>query len=94
LTKQLRNNGAKVVTEICSFASSREAHIPPPTTPHPTILNEMKGFGAFFSFAFAAVAAASNVIELTPKNFDEVVLKSGKPALVEFFAVSSPVCFL
>ncbi|KAA8914824.1 putative disulfide isomerase [Sphaerosporella brunnea] len=46
----------------------------------------MKGFGTFFSFAFAAVAAASNVVDLTPKNFDEIVLKSGKPALVEFFA--------
>jgi len=33
-----------------------------------------------------ALAAASNVIDLTPKNFDSVVLKSGKPALVEFFA--------
>jgi len=27
-------------------------------------------------------------VDLHPKNFDEVVLKSGKPALVEFFAVS------
>lgn len=34
----------------------------------------------------AASAPASSVIDLTPKNFDEVVLKSGKPALVEFFA--------
>jgi protein disulfide-isomerase A6 len=33
-----------------------------------------------------ALAAAENVLELTPKNFDDVVLKSGKPALVEFFA--------
>ncbi|KAF8249561.1 disulfide isomerase [Wilcoxina mikolae CBS 423.85] len=47
----------------------------------------MKGFGALFSFACLAVASAkSNVINLTPKNFDEIVLKSGKPALVEFFA--------
>ncbi|KAJ4405729.1 hypothetical protein N0V91_005036 [Didymella pomorum] len=34
----------------------------------------------------SASAPASSVIDLTPKNFDEVVLKSGKPALVEFFA--------
>ncbi|KAK2593022.1 Protein disulfide-isomerase erp38 [Conoideocrella luteorostrata] len=35
----------------------------------------------------AAVAAArSAVIDLTPSNFDTVVLKSGKPTLVEFFA--------
>jgi protein disulfide-isomerase A6 len=34
----------------------------------------------------AASAPASAVIDLTPSNFDEVVLKSGKPALVEFFA--------
>lgn len=33
-----------------------------------------------------AFAAAEAVLDLTPKNFDSVVLKSGKPALVEFFA--------
>lgn len=31
-------------------------------------------------------AAASAVIDLLPSNFDDIVLKSGKPALVEFFA--------
>ncbi|EAW13090.1 protein disulfide isomerase family protein [Aspergillus clavatus NRRL 1] len=31
-------------------------------------------------------SAASAVIDLIPSNFDSVVLKSGKPALVEFFA--------
>ena len=30
--------------------------------------------------------SASAVIDLIPSNFDDVVLKSGKPALVEFFA--------
>ncbi|KAI9734466.1 MAG: Protein disulfide-isomerase erp38 [Claussenomyces sp. TS43310] len=34
----------------------------------------------------AAVAAKSAVLDLVPDNFDQVVLKSGKPALVEFFA--------
>lgn len=33
-----------------------------------------------------ALSSAEAVIDLSPKNFDEVVLKSGKPALVEFFA--------
>ncbi|KAF2260368.1 disulfide isomerase [Lojkania enalia] len=33
-----------------------------------------------------ALSAAEAVVELTPKNFDQTVLKSGKPALVEFFA--------
>jgi len=33
-----------------------------------------------------ALAAASAVVDLIPSNFDSVVLKSGKPALVEFFA--------
>lgn len=33
-----------------------------------------------------AVAAKSAVLDLIPSNFDEVVLKSGKPTLVEFFA--------
>jgi len=31
-------------------------------------------------------AAASAVLDLDPSNFDDIVLKSGKPALVEFFA--------
>lgn len=30
--------------------------------------------------------SASSVLDLIPSNFDSVVLKSGKPALVEFFA--------
>lgn len=34
----------------------------------------------------AAAAAKSAVLDLIPKNFDKVVLKSGKPTLVEFFA--------
>jgi protein disulfide-isomerase A6 len=34
----------------------------------------------------AAAAAKSAVLDLIPKNFDTVVLKSGKPTLVEFFA--------
>lgn len=33
-----------------------------------------------------ALAAAAGVLDLEPNNFDDVVLKSGKPALVEFFA--------
>lgn len=33
-----------------------------------------------------AIASASAVVDLDPTNFDSVVLKSGKPALVEFFA--------
>ncbi|KAK1754664.1 thioredoxin-like protein [Echria macrotheca] len=34
----------------------------------------------------AAAAAKSAVIDLIPSNFDDVVLKSGTPTLVEFFA--------
>lgn len=34
----------------------------------------------------ATVAAKSAVIDLLPNNFDDLVLKSGKPTLVEFFA--------
>jgi len=30
--------------------------------------------------------ASSSVVDLTPDNFDSIVLNSGKPALVEFFA--------
>jgi protein disulfide-isomerase A6 len=38
------------------------------------------------SLAILGVNAASSVLDLIPENFDNVVLKSGKPALVEFFA--------
>ncbi|KAK3359987.1 thioredoxin-like protein [Lasiosphaeria hispida] len=41
---------------------------------------------SFVAAGLAAVAAASAVIDLIPSNFDDVVLKSGKPTLVEFFA--------
>jgi protein disulfide-isomerase A6 len=34
----------------------------------------------------AAAVAKSAVLDLIPKNFDKVVLQSGKPTLVEFFA--------
>jgi len=34
----------------------------------------------------AATAAGSDVMDLLPSNFDQVVLKSGVPTLVEFFA--------
>lgn len=41
----------------------------------------------FFVAGFAAVAAANSaVIDLIPSNFDKMVLESGKPTLVEFFA--------
>jgi protein disulfide-isomerase-like protein len=43
---------------------------------------------SIFSLAALSVigATASSVLDLIPENFDKVVLQSGKPALVEFFA--------
>lgn len=42
---------------------------------------------SFVLASLAVLAAAkSEVLDLIPKNFDKVVLKSGKPTLVEFFA--------
>ncbi|KAL9101150.1 MAG: hypothetical protein Q9163_003552 [Psora crenata] len=38
------------------------------------------------TLAVLGADAASSVLDLVPDNFDDVVLKSGKPALVEFFA--------
>jgi protein disulfide-isomerase A6 len=48
----------------------------------------MVSFKAVMLGMMAAVATArhSAVIDLIPSNFDDVVLKSGKPTLVEFFA--------
>ena len=38
------------------------------------------------TLALVGGSAASAVLDLVPSNFDDIVLKSGKPALVEFFA--------
>ena len=38
------------------------------------------------AFVILSTNAASSVLDLIPDNFDAVVLNSGKPALVEFFA--------
>ena len=38
------------------------------------------------SLAVLGASAVSSVLDLIPDNFDKVVLQSGKPALVEFFA--------
>ncbi len=44
-------------------------------------------FGTFFAAVLSVSGAlASNVIDLTPDNFDEIVGK-GKPALVELYVV-------
>ncbi|KAI9779731.1 MAG: hypothetical protein M1839_007229 [Geoglossum umbratile] len=40
----------------------------------------------FASLAVLGAKAGSVVLDLIPDNFDKVVLKSGKPALVEFYA--------
>ena len=34
----------------------------------------------------SSVQAVSSVIDLNPSNFDSLIIKAGKPALVEFFA--------
>ena len=64
----------------------------------PSVVYETVGLGMKFSFTlFAAIvslgsALASNVLELTPDNFDEVIGK-GKPALVELCVWSSYYIF-
>jgi protein disulfide-isomerase A6 len=46
----------------------------------------MPRFSQLFTAALAVVSVSADVLDLTPKNFDQEILKSGKPALVEFFA--------
>ncbi|KAF3930481.1 Thioredoxin [Dactylella cylindrospora] len=46
----------------------------------------MRFLSAASVLLYATLSVASNVVDLTPKNFDDIVLKSGKPALVKFFA--------
>ena len=43
-------------------------------------------YGLLACLAILGVNAGSAVIDLIPDNFDKVILQSGKPALVEFFA--------
>jgi hypothetical protein len=85
---KVKRNGIKAVIELVVFSLSQKASLETDIIPTLTILNKMKGFGIIFSFVFAAGAAASNVVELTPQNFDDIVLRSGKPTMVKFFAVS------
>jgi len=40
----------------------------------------------FLSLALIGASAAEAVLSLTPDNFDDVILKSGKPALVKYYA--------
>jgi len=49
---------------------------------------KMARLSYFLLSALAALgaSAASSVLDLVPQNFDKIVLKSNKPALVEFFA--------
>lgn len=46
----------------------------------------MVRLSALLTSVLALGASASAVVDLIPSNFDEVVLESGKPTLVEFFA--------
>jgi len=46
----------------------------------------MKIKSLFLTLALAGASVAEAVVNLTPDNFDDLILKSGKPALVEFFA--------
>lgn len=61
---------------------------PEDTTPTPKPTTNMVCLPQFLTAVLAATgaSAASAVKDLLPSNFDEVVLQSGKPALVEFFA--------
>ncbi|KAI4289562.1 MAG: hypothetical protein L6R35_001174 [Caloplaca aegaea] len=44
------------------------------------------GYLWLLTLAVSGAHASSSVLDLVPDNFDAVVIKSGKPALVEFFA--------
>jgi len=47
---------------------------------------QLRSLFSLAAFALPLLTAASDVINLTPSNFDSVVFESNKPALVEFFA--------
>jgi protein disulfide-isomerase A6 len=48
-------------------------------------LNSLLG-ATLLALLLTLTAAGSAVVDLIPSNFDKLVLQSGKPALVEFFA--------
>ena len=87
--------GIKSVTSNSKFSTfqyNRVDHFPPLYSPVRRINThrrpEMAGlkFLLLSTLAVLGVNGASSVLDLIPSNFDDVVLKSGKPALVEFFA--------
>lgn len=51
-----------------------------------TMFNFRNLFLAGLALVGTSTASSSFVQDLTPSNFDDIVLKSGKPSLVEFFA--------
>ena len=53
---------------------------------HPSAVMARLPYLLISTLAVLGANAASSVLDLIPNNFDDIVLKSGKPALVEFFA--------
>ncbi|EXJ94188.1 protein disulfide-isomerase A6 [Capronia coronata CBS 617.96] len=47
---------------------------------------QLRSLLSLAALALPLVAAASDVVNLIPSNFDKIVFESNKPALVEFFA--------
>jgi hypothetical protein len=89
-------NGPKVNRHVLKGIKAMLDSSPPTTsleTPTSTPNPNMKFSAAIISFALAAVAAAGNVVELNNNNFDDIILRSGQPALVEFYTVIFPLIF-
>lgn len=61
-------------------------HFTSPSTTKPSRTMARLNYLLLSAFAILRSNAASLVLDLIPENFDKVVLTSGKPALVEFFA--------
>ena len=81
--------GPNVILECPSIPINETPHrlnTLPDTTTRTTAT--MVRIPQFFTAALAitGASAASAVKDLLPSNFDDIVLNSGKPALVEFFA--------
>lgn len=75
----------KCLSELQHLNTSRSNCLPPSLHTKMARLDFLLGT-SLLSLLITLSVASSAVIDLIPKNFDKVVLKSGKPALVEFFA--------
>ena len=87
------SHSISVVTKACSNLNRNTLTYFPPLLPPPPRNDRRMKFTTFFAAALSIGSVlASNVLELTPDNFDEFI-GQGKPALVELYVTFVKLSF-